>query len=304
MGRRIGRRSSLLLAVSLLTSAAPLAAQQPMTPDQAYVAYLKAVHGGGPSDVEAFLGAEALAQLKALPESARGKAVFGLQMPGLTEPPRTVKVENVRDHVVLHLAGSVDLQRAYTGTAGTPIAVTGKVEMARQGSGWTIVSERWEEAGKPHWSGLISPGVFPQELLGSPLEWATGDIRSVVSAEAAYQSANFGYYGPMTCLAQPAACLSGSTFPSFLKTEVTSLATRNGFRRRFDEGARAPAKDVGAGKASRSSIASYAYWIIPDPPTPGSKARCGDASGVICEPPDGQAVPTKGECPKGCLPIP
>jgi hypothetical protein len=142
-------------------------------------------------------------------------------------------------------------------------------------------------------------------MAGKPVDWATGDIRTVISAEAAYQSANNGYYGTLECLARPGQCLQGypANGPEFIRTELLAPAARYGFKRRFDEGAHAPAKDVGPGKASRSSIASYAYWIIPEPATAGSRARCGDASGVLCEMPDATAPLTKGECPSSCVPV-
>src|SRR6187401_1480318 len=35
---------------------------------------------------------------------------------------------------------------------------------------------------------------------------AIGDTRTVISAEAAYQSANSGFYGQLTCMATPSGC--------------------------------------------------------------------------------------------------
>ena len=40
---------------------------------------------------------------------------------------------------------------------------------------------------------------------------AIGDTRTVISGEAAYQSANSGFYGNLTCLATPASCIPGYT---------------------------------------------------------------------------------------------
>src|SRR5438045_6791050 len=38
---------------------------------------------------------------------------------------------------------------------------------------------------------------------------AIGDTRTVISGEAAYQSANSGFYGQITCLATPTTCIGG-----------------------------------------------------------------------------------------------
>jgi hypothetical protein len=290
--------TTLMVAVGSSLTAQPSPAAGP---EQAYIDYLKVVHGGG--DIEAYLGAEGLAMWKPLPAPARRMAMSALVMPGLFEPPRTVKVDANGDRVVLHVATSVDMQRAVTGSPGQPVPVTGRVEMVRHGAGWAIVSEKWLSSdGKPYWSGLVAPGVVPKEMIGRPVDWATGDIRTVISAEAAYSSMNNGYYGTLACLATPGRCLSDypPNGPTFVVGDL--LAATYGFQRRFDEGPRAPAKDVGPGKASRSSIASYAYWIIPEGATTGP-SRCGDASGVVCEMPDAAAPSTEGACPQGCTPV-
>ena len=308
MRHLVARRWAWLGVAVGVATGSPLPAQQspPPGPEQAYIDYLKAVHGGNLDGLEAHLGAEGAAQWKALPGAGRRMAAAGLVMPGLYEPPRAVKVETAAEGVVLRLAASVDTERTMTGSPGTPSAVTGRVEMKRRGSGWAIVSEQWRSGdGKPYWSGLVAPGLIPKTLAGEPVDWATGEIRTVISAQAAYSSANNGYYGPLTCLAQPGSCLPDYEVdgPAFILGDLASPDARYGFRRRFDEGARAPAKDVGPGKASRSSVASYAYWIIPEPVTPASRARCGDSSGTICEMPDATAPSTAGECPPGCTAV-
>ena len=47
---------------------------------------------------------------------------------------------------------------------------------------------------------------------------AIGDTRTVISAEAAYHAANSGYYGNLTCLSAPTACIGGypANGPTFL----------------------------------------------------------------------------------------
>jgi hypothetical protein len=136
-----------------------------------------------------------------------------------------------------------------------------------------------------------------------PLRWVTQDTMTVISGEAAYQASNQGYYDTLVCLGKPSGCLPDypADGPPFLTAELASLATKDGYRRRFDPGA--PAPKVPA--ASRSSLQSYAYWLIPEPPAAGKVARCGDATGIICDMPNATAPATKGECPvqNGCVPV-
>ena len=43
---------------------------------------------------------------------------------------------------------------------------------------------------------------------------AIGDIRTVISAQAAYSSASQGGYGELRCLSEPKTCLTGYRGPS------------------------------------------------------------------------------------------
>src|SRR6185503_9889141 len=95
------------------------------------------------------------------------------------------------------------------------------------------------------------------------------------------------------CLAGPVKCIPGypAKGPVFLDARLG--APRNGYRPRLDLGSR-PAE--ASPQASRSSVVSYAYWMIPEPGRAG-RTVCGDASGIICTLPSGSAPVTKGECP-------
>jgi hypothetical protein len=157
MTRRAGRSWTFLGVALAMAGGSPVGAQKaPVGAEQAYVEYLKAVHGGDASAFEGFLGPEGAAQWKVLPAPGRGMASAGLAMPGLYEPPKAVKVDTVGEGVVLHLAATVDTQRTYTGTPGQPVAVTGRVEMKRRAGGWTMVSETWQTSDAsrtgPGWS--------------------------------------------------------------------------------------------------------------------------------------------------------
>ena len=67
---------------------------------------------------------------------------------------------------------------------------------------------------------------------------AIGDTRTVISGEAAYQSANSGFYGTITCLSTPsnAACITNyaAAAPTFLDGSITAVPnTKQGYARKF-----------------------------------------------------------------------
>jgi type IV pilus assembly protein PilA len=64
---------------------------------------------------------------------------------------------------------------------------------------------------------------------------AIGDSRTVVSGEAAYQSANSGFYGAITCLSVPSSCITNysAQAPTFLDTSITALGVKQGYARKF-----------------------------------------------------------------------
>ncbi len=111
-----------------------------------------------------------------------------------------------------------------------------------------------------------------------------GDIRTIVSAQAAYQSANAGYYDRLECLAAPRACLPSypETAPTFLDSYLASGFNKSGYRRHFIAGSRAPQG------LTASSMSSYAYIAVPIVPgETGVRGFCADGQGVICTTSDG-----------------
>jgi type II secretory pathway pseudopilin PulG len=133
---------------------------------------------------------------------------------------------------------------------------------------------------------------------------AIGDLRTYISAQAAYQSASGGVYGSLECLHAPSGCIQGypETAPTFLDGELASLVNKGGYRRSFHPG-RATASDM-------TTPAYESYAVVLEPLQPGRTGRrtfCGDATGVICftgEPP--APVPVDGACPPppACRPLP
>jgi len=147
--------------------------------------------------------------------------------------------------------------------------------------------------------GIIAAIAIPSLLRArvSANESATiGDIRTVISAQAAFQSANGGWYtGAITCLSAPAtdkaACIpnypTGS--PTFLDSAVTSLMAKSGYNRSFEPGNTVAINSAVSGTAS---VANYAYGAIPvTAGQTGVRGFAGDASGVLCFNPDGAGYP-------------
>jgi hypothetical protein len=119
---------------------------------------------------------------------------------------------------------------------------------------------------------------------------AIGDIRTVISAEAAYQSTNNGLYGDIGCLSTPATCVKGYTGPVFVDEQLASLTVKGGYKRAFHPGK--------AGKRARS-LQGYAYTAVPaEPGKTGTRSFCGEASGIIrVDPKGGDIKAVGGVCP-------
>jgi type IV pilus assembly protein PilA len=111
-----------------------------------------------------------------------------------------------------------------------------------------------------------------------------GDIRSVISAQAAFQSAASGWYAPITCLSTPAPCIVNypATAPTFSDATIAGLTPKSGYNRTFSPGQNpnpAPPATVLAGV-----IDGYCYGA--DPSTDGQtgvRGFGGDASGRVCQ---------------------
>lgn len=129
---------------------------------------------------------------------------------------------------------------------------------------------------------------------------AIGDIRTVISAEAAYQSAN-GYYDTLECLGTPENCIPNYTGPTFVDRALASGMDKSGYKRTFHPGAPASSEE-GASTRSPSSMESFAYTAVPvQPNRTGVRGFCGDSSGKVCYTLDGSEPPVEnGECAESC----
>jgi hypothetical protein len=126
---------------------------------------------------------------------------------------------------------------------------------------------------------------------------AIGDIRTVISAQAAYSMENGNAYGDLRCLAEPKSCRPGYAGPTFIDEKLAALGDKAGYKRAFF-----------AGRPTRpgaKAYASFAYTATPvEPGKTGVRSFCGDSSGVVCADATGAAiVPAAGACPKSCEPL-
>ena len=108
-----------------------------------------------------------------------------------------------------------------------------------------------------------------------------GDIRTVISGEAAFQSANSSFYGTVTCLGLPTAvavCIPGypATAPSFLDPQIVALATKSGYNRSFQN-----TTDTALGTDNAGDILGFCYGGNPASSQGGVRSFGGDSSGVV-----------------------
>jgi prepilin-type N-terminal cleavage/methylation domain-containing protein len=108
-----------------------------------------------------------------------------------------------------------------------------------------------------------------------------GDVRTVISGEAAFQSANSSYYGVISCLGNAIdveACIDNypTTGPSFLDPQIVGLATKSGYTRSF---LRDPATPTGTD--STGDILAFCYGGSPASTQGGVRSFGGDSSGVV-----------------------
>jgi type IV pilus assembly protein PilA len=134
--------------------------------------------------------------------------------------------------------------------------------------------------------GIIAAIAIPSLLRArvSANESATiGDIRTVISGEAAYQSANGGWYDTISCLqVNGATCIPSypSSAPTFLDSSIANLKSKSGYDRSFNQG---PSPATIPATSSGTSISSYAYLASPVAQgQTGVRGFGGDSSGVLC----------------------
>jgi prepilin-type N-terminal cleavage/methylation domain-containing protein len=150
--------------------------------------------------------------------------------------------------------------------------------------------------------GIIAAIAIPSLLRAriSANETATvGDIRTVISAEAAYHAASGGYYGTLVCLLDPtgAGCIPSypSNAPTFIDSQIGSALAKSGYERSMDDTAAVPL-----------GLTCFVYHATPiNIGQTGVRGFAGSCSGVICTTPDGTPVPQTGPgaMSPACMPI-
>ena len=108
---------------------------------------------------------------------------------------------------------------------------------------------------------------------------AIGDTRTVISAEAAYQSANSGFYGQLTCMATPSGCIPTYAGPTFLDSSLAAAntITKQGYTRTWF------ATAATAGTAGLTGpVDTFCYQSQPAVANKtGVRSFGGDSSGVV-----------------------
>jgi type IV pilus assembly protein PilA len=148
--------------------------------------------------------------------------------------------------------------------------------------------------------GIIAAIAIPSLLRArvSANEAATiGDIRTVISAQAAYQSANGGWYdGNFTCLNGPfSGCIPSypTNSPTFLDSQLASMQSKSGYDRSFS-GGQLPTS-INSNISSPTATTSYVYWATPTSGgQTGVRGFAGDSSGILCFSTDGSNAATTG----------
>ena len=137
--------------------------------------------------------------------------------------------------------------------------------------------------------GIIAAIAIPSLLRAriSANESATiGDIRTVISAEATYQSANGGWYdSQLTCLTVPSngSCIPSypTNAPNFLDSQISSLSSKSGYQRSFTGGGTVGTRDTET--MSPTSAGTYVYGAVPvQIGQTGVRGFAGDQTGILC----------------------
>jgi hypothetical protein len=132
---------------------------------------------------------------------------------------------------------------------------------------------------------------------------AVADLRTIVSAEAAYASGNAGLYDGPPCLIEPRKCRPKFAGEPFLT--LFTLEARNGYKKLFLPGAAASKDEIKKGKASDTSLKDFILVAWPETfGESGYRAFCADSTGRICSVESATPPAKNGRCIPGCVPLP
>ena len=144
--------------------------------------------------------------------------------------------------------------------------------------------------------GIIAAIAIPSLLrarVASNESATIGDVRTVISAQAAYQSANGGWYeSAFSCMAKAGGCVPSapSNSPTFLDSQIAAMTAKSGYNRTAPSFGPPPVPVDAA--VSPSSVTAYVYVATPTQVgATGVRGFAADSSGVVCYSLSGVAPP-------------
>jgi len=149
--------------------------------------------------------------------------------------------------------------------------------------------------------GIIAAIAIPSLLrarISANESMAIGNLRTVISAEAAYQSVNGGFYDIPACLYAPGQCL-GPKAPDVTFLDQASVVfdvPKSGYVLQFHGG---PAT-ADASAVSPSSLEAFAVTAEPASPQTGVRHFCADSRGIVCVMAASGRITEGGQCPETC----
>jgi type IV pilus assembly protein PilA len=141
--------------------------------------------------------------------------------------------------------------------------------------------------------GIIAAVAIPSLLrarISANESMAIGNLRTVISAEAAYQSVNGGFYDIPACLYVPGPCL-GPNAPGMTFLDEGSVVfdvPKGGYVLQF-HGGPAPA-----------DLEGFAVTAEPASRDTGVRNFCADARGIVCVMAASSQITEGGQCPETC----
>jgi prepilin-type N-terminal cleavage/methylation domain-containing protein len=140
--------------------------------------------------------------------------------------------------------------------------------------------------------GIIAAIAIPSLLrarVASNESATIGDVRTVISGQAAYQSANGGWFeSNFSCMTQKGGCVPSAptTSPTFLDSQIAAMTPKSGYGRTtpsFGAGPTPADPTVSAG-----SVLAYVYVATPTSQgQTGVRGFGGDSGGILCYSQDG-----------------
>ena len=124
---------------------------------------------------------------------------------------------------------------------------------------------------------IAVPGLLRARQSGNEAT-AIGRVHAVVAAEMAYAAGNGGYYDVPGCLSEPRRCVPSAEGTPFVSGDVLADGP---YTATFYPGEAAPLVPGRTPALSPSSLVSFAYVLVPATPGAGTRAFCGDATGLV-----------------------